>query len=542
MAEPGRWRQVVLALVALVALAPGIARLPPTDRDESRFVQATKQMLERGDFVDIRFQDEPRYKKPAGIYWLQAAAAGLSGKGADAPVAVYRAVSVVAGVVAVLLTAAIGARLFGPAAGMLAGLMLAALFGLQVEARIAKTDAALLAAALLAQFGLVHLYLGASDGMAARRRDWLALWGGIGAGILLKGPVVPLLIGLTVAGLAVAGSDRAWLRRLRPGPGLLVATAIAAPWLIAITMVAGTAFWTESVGRDLLGKVAAGQESHGFPPGYYFLTFALFVWPFGHLAVEGGLKALARWREKQLAFLLAWYLPYWLVMELVPTKLPHYMLPAYPAAVIAAAFALTATAATAPRWHVWFGRLALFGQGLVTIALAAIVAAAAPMVTGSLSLAGIAAALLVLAAGALGTPLAGAWPALRRVAVATAAAAAAMALAVAVVAPALTPLWLSPQIATAFSTLRPCPHSRLAAVDYHEPSLVFLTATDTLLTDIDGAAALLAEDPACAVALVPEADVATLAAGGELRTLSTFTGFNYSKGDARRLALVTRGP
>ena len=101
---------LLAALLAFLVGLPCALILPPLDRDESRFVQATKQMLERGDFVDIRFQDEPRYKKPAGIYWLQAAAAGLSGKGADAPVAVYRAVSVVAGVVAVLLTAAIGKR------------------------------------------------------------------------------------------------------------------------------------------------------------------------------------------------------------------------------------------------------------------------------------------------------------------------------------------------------------------------------------------------------------------------------------------------
>ena len=44
------------------------------DRDEARFAQATKQMVETSDFVDIRFQDEVRYKKPVGIYWLQATA------------------------------------------------------------------------------------------------------------------------------------------------------------------------------------------------------------------------------------------------------------------------------------------------------------------------------------------------------------------------------------------------------------------------------------------------------------------------------------
>lgn len=31
-------------------------------------------MIETGDYADIWFQDEARYKKPIGIYWLQAAA------------------------------------------------------------------------------------------------------------------------------------------------------------------------------------------------------------------------------------------------------------------------------------------------------------------------------------------------------------------------------------------------------------------------------------------------------------------------------------
>src|SRR6185436_2856314 len=76
LASP-RARVLVLALT-LAALLPGALRLPPIDRDEARFAQATKQMLETKDFIRIRFQDEPRNKKPAGIHWLQAAAVTLA--------------------------------------------------------------------------------------------------------------------------------------------------------------------------------------------------------------------------------------------------------------------------------------------------------------------------------------------------------------------------------------------------------------------------------------------------------------------------------
>ena len=62
----------VLVLISLLSFLPGSFNIPPVDRDEARFAQATKQMIESGDYIDIRFQDEVRYKKPVGIYWMQA--------------------------------------------------------------------------------------------------------------------------------------------------------------------------------------------------------------------------------------------------------------------------------------------------------------------------------------------------------------------------------------------------------------------------------------------------------------------------------------
>src|SRR4030088_887386 len=63
----------VLIPCGCLLFLPGFFNIPPIDRDEARFAQATKQMVESGDFVDIRFQDDVRYKKPVGVYWLQAA-------------------------------------------------------------------------------------------------------------------------------------------------------------------------------------------------------------------------------------------------------------------------------------------------------------------------------------------------------------------------------------------------------------------------------------------------------------------------------------
>ena len=69
----------LLAALCLMLWLPGILSLPALDRDESRFAQSSRQMLESGNFVDIRLGQVPRYKKPVGIYWLQAATTAIAG-------------------------------------------------------------------------------------------------------------------------------------------------------------------------------------------------------------------------------------------------------------------------------------------------------------------------------------------------------------------------------------------------------------------------------------------------------------------------------
>ena len=97
---------VMLALAAMAMMLPGLTRLPPVDRDESRYAQATTQMLETHDFVDVRFQDHARYLQPAGVYWLQAASVAAFSKPQARAIWAYRLPSQAAAVLAVLLSAA----------------------------------------------------------------------------------------------------------------------------------------------------------------------------------------------------------------------------------------------------------------------------------------------------------------------------------------------------------------------------------------------------------------------------------------------------
>src|SRR5256886_2230670 len=116
----------VLLVVALLGFLPGFFSVPPIDRDEARFAQATKQMVESGEYVDIRFQDEVRYKKPVGIYWLQARVV----KTASAPgfphalttIWLYRIPSLIGPTTSVLLTYWVALALISRPAAVLAGL------------------------------------------------------------------------------------------------------------------------------------------------------------------------------------------------------------------------------------------------------------------------------------------------------------------------------------------------------------------------------------------------------------------------------------
>src|ERR1700716_18266 len=188
-----------LGALCLIAFLPGFFTIPPPARDEALFAQATKQMLESGDYVDIRFQDESRYKKPVGIYWLQAGVVKL-GEAVGVPRAhtriwLYRLVSLAGAIGAVLLTYWAALGFVSRRAALLAGIMMASSLLLGVEARLAKTDAMLLLTVVAAMGALGRVYLAAQAGQGGAH-PWRApaiFWTALAGGILLKGPLILML-------------------------------------------------------------------------------------------------------------------------------------------------------------------------------------------------------------------------------------------------------------------------------------------------------------------------------------------------------------
>ncbi|MBW8637365.1 glycosyltransferase family 39 protein [Hoeflea sp. WL0058] len=545
---------ILVFLFGLLVIAPGIGQAPPTDRDEARFIQATKQMVETGDYVDIRFQDESRYKKPVGIYWLQAASVQLLGGGVDASLWTYRIVSTLAMALAGVAVLWIGGFMFGPAAGLIAAVMFIGTFGVAFEGRLAKTDSVLLLLSILAQGFLARIYLARRyDVIPAAHWSWM-FWVAQGLAILVKGPITPLLSGLTVATIVVfdRGRARRWLADLRPLRGALLALLIATPWLVLITWKSEGAFWQEALGRDLIGKVAGGQESHGAPPGYYLLTYSLFVWPFGFLALVGGANALRRMRaDARLLFCVAWYLPFFVVFEIIPTKLPHYMLPAYPAILLMGAWCLTLSEQdrnTPLLWQRVLHGLGAFGTGVVAVGLAVVSVGLPIYLKAGFQWQGLAAAILILLAGWFALVNTFDLTPMRRVLFAALAASIAYCTLFASVLPGLDRLWLNRQIAERFAEEKPCETSVLGSLSFREPSLVFLVGTDRVQNlRPHNVAEFLAENGACGVVAMSDKDATSVFAslpGGREGMIAgePIVGVNYSKGRELQIRLYRTKP
>jgi len=308
---------------------------------------------------------------------------------------------------------------------------------------------------------------------------------------------------------------------------------VVGPWALAVTVATDGAFWTGAVMGDMVSKLGSGQEGHGAPPGLHALLAPLLLFPATALLPAGLVHAWKARDRTQVRFALCWLVPAWIVLELTPTKLPHYPLPLYGALAW-----LIADALVEP-----IGRISrVVGAGLG--GLAACVLAAAGLIlafrfgaAASLAWASVAAVLLVgaaVSAAVLVLFRRSSVPILAATMVLGVLAHGAIA---AGLAPTLQPLWVSSRVAEAVRRANLDPRNGvipgpITVAGYAEPSLVFLLGTRTELGDADAAAVAIAdgrpaiveagEQPEFLKALKEEEARATPA--GEVK------GINYSKG------------
>jgi 4-amino-4-deoxy-L-arabinose transferase-like glycosyltransferase len=535
-----------LLALSLACFLPGFVSLQPMDRDEPRFAQASKQMLETGDFVDIRFQDEARHKKPVGIHWLQSAAVAsaeaLGLPEARTAIAAYRLPSLIGAVAMVLLTYWAALAFTGRREALIAAAFIAASVILMVEARLAKTDAVLGACSVAAMGALARAYL--ARGVARLPFSTvLIFWVAIGFGILIKGPMIVMFAGLCALALSIRERSARWLAPLRPWLGLAIVLLFTAPWFIAIAVKSGGAFYSAAIGDDLLGKVGTGQQSHWGPPGYYLVAFFATAWP---MAAFTAMAIPFMWRSRAddaIAFLIAWIAPSWVLFEAFSTKLPHYVMPLYAALAVATVMAMS-------RGEVGPHRRGAKAVALlipfIPIGLTLGLVAAAWHLGDPLPLA----ALPVLGAASLVAVLA--WVSFSRANIAEAslagiASSALIAIGVLGLAqPLLHALKLSPRLAEVARSLD-CPQPRIGTLGYREPSLVFLTRTDLRMLNNAAEAALFLSEGGCGVVFVESRHEAGFRAEIDRRGLqpalkTRVAGFNINGGRRVDIGAYVSGP
>lgn len=551
---------LLLVLLSALCFWPGQMTLPPTDRDEARYVQATKQMIQTGDFVDIRFQEQPRHKKPAGIHWLQTGALAAYGHitgvadPRDAPLWVYRLPSFLGAVLAVLFTHMAGRALFGPFIGLTAGVLMTSVIMIGIEANIAKTDAMLLATIVGAQAILARWWM--ADGAfqpstsaaplakspassPANPPRWTAyfFWVAMGVGFMVKGPIIVMVVGLTVLALLVSGRRLRWLYPAGRPLAVLLGLLIAVPWYILIYQRAGMAFFEHAVGTDLLGKITEAQESHGAPPGVYVLAAFGTLWPIVAFVPETFSWLRRRLKEPAILFCLCWIAPTWLAFEAFSTKLPHYVLPTYPAfAILIAAAFRDGAGFGSLKWR----RIARLPLLIAPIGLMVVVAILGRMLGGEVPWA----ALLALA-GTVGLSAFLWWMAapvrLTQALLLSLGTALAFIGALHYAAPMLDRVWISNALVARATGAANCEDPRIITIGYNEPSLVFLSRADVAITSPDEPASTLIETD-CQLLVVDrrfeEKAVAEITSSGfDAAHQGEVLGLNYNGGDELELQL-----
>ncbi|MEW6251249.1 MAG: glycosyltransferase family 39 protein [Planctomycetota bacterium] len=331
-------QRLLLAVLTAAVLLPGVFGVSLVDRDEGWYGQVSREMVASGDWLVPRYLGEPWLGKPPLLYWCVAPLFAVFGPQAWAG----RLVSVLALAVAVQLGATLAAELYNRRVAVIAGATFITAGLPAIVGKLLLTDALLLAWCLAAMLLLWRI-----AAQAPTLPRCCGFWACIGLGLLTKGPAIPLFVGSFALGLlvsranaacgepaGVAGTSstsvRGWLKSPLFWLTAPVALAIAAPWYGYIALHAGAVLKDQLLGFELAQRFVTPPHGHAGPPGYYVLV-SLAGWLPWTVLVPGAFgEAWRARRGEPAARLLIWWCGLaWLILELIPGKLPHYILPCY---------------------------------------------------------------------------------------------------------------------------------------------------------------------------------------------------------------------
>ena len=588
--RPGQ--ALVVALLTALCVLPGIASLPTIDRDEARFVQATRQMLDSADwhgYVVPRFGDQLRLQKPPAIYWVQSASVAALGGVDRGPEALwmYRLPGALAAIATALATWWLGRRMFGALTGTLAGVLIGICPLVAFDAHQARADQVMVAVTTWMMVLLWRLWITRDSST-----PWftlLGLYGLCAAGILLKGPITPFVLGSTVLSMAAATRRWSWIVRVQPWTGACIVLMIVVPWIVLAAREIGGDTIAGAIRREVFERAGSGMEGHWAPPGYHLVLLPVLFFPgslLTGLAIQwawvrarrtrrSGSLPLRIWssltarggRHAEL-FLLCWLLPTWIAFELVATKLPHYVLPCYPAIALLSARAIVGGLSSLPRaldpvnrfgfgvWAVIGACIGWMPAGLM-VALDRAGLLSDPSLGWSLPLASSAFA-LVLVAGFYGSVLM--WRARRQALRGDFGSAIRGGIAITVMSLVCTMGIVLPRVPAPWITARILDHARheasdrglvalpdMAAIGYVEDSLLFESGRRVERLGAEALPAWISQHPDGLVIATTDLlgrDGPIAAAAGRLQPIesSRVRGFNYSKGKVVEVMLYAVVP
>ena len=326
------WRRGLLLFLAVLALSvPQAALLPLLDRDEPRFAEASREMLQNGNFIVPTFNHAPRYAKPPLIYWCQAVSYTIFGENAFAA----RLPSLVATAATTLLLATWGMRLGSEQMGIGAGLLYAFCLQTVQQGRVATADALLIFFMTLTAFAGWMIIRSEACGRP-RGICFVVLALGFAGGFLAKGPeaLLPFIALLWCSRGAGRGVMTGVIASFVAGLGLVLF------WAIPAYIETNGDYWRVGMSEGVGERMVSSLQGHGAStfgwyllgvPFYYTLLFWLSALPWSPLLIIQRKKLFAAWKlDLTDVYLLLNAGIIFLVFSLMVTKLPHYTLPAFP--------------------------------------------------------------------------------------------------------------------------------------------------------------------------------------------------------------------
>jgi 4-amino-4-deoxy-L-arabinose transferase-like glycosyltransferase len=254
------WTCAVLVLLLIVYLGAAFSPALMDDAD-STHAEAAREMLVRGDYVTLHVNGIRYLEKAPLPYWLTAFSYRIFGINEFAT----RLPNLLAILLTALLGMAWGRRAFGGRAGIYAGLFVATTVGFYLFTRILIPEAVL--SLFLAE--AFYFFLTALEERRAWR--WYAAYVCIALGVLTKGLIAIIFVGVTVFVYAVlSGEWRRW-REFRLGSGILLLLVVAAPWHLLAGWRNPGFFWFYFVNEHFLRFL--GRR---YPKDYNKLPAALY--------------------------------------------------------------------------------------------------------------------------------------------------------------------------------------------------------------------------------------------------------------------------